>query len=133
MVRPASCAGVLVGAAGFEPTTLSSRTIRATKLRHAPTGCPLSQGPRSVAEARAQTHEGIGSGAHSVAGLGVPVQVSSRPRCPAQSASTAIPGLPLLGSRIRTTARAASTNEIAISQKTIGSPADSPSQAMIAP
>jgi hypothetical protein len=27
----------MVGAAGFEPTTLSSRTIRATKLRHAPT------------------------------------------------------------------------------------------------
>ncbi len=33
--------GGMVGAAGFEPTTLSSRTIRATKLRHAPTGCPL--------------------------------------------------------------------------------------------
>src|SRR4051794_38711688 len=34
----------LVGAAGFEPTTLSSRTIRATKLRHAPTEMPVVAG-----------------------------------------------------------------------------------------
>src|SRR5690349_17750838 len=34
----------VVGAAGFEPTTLSSRTIRATKLRHAPTEMPVVAG-----------------------------------------------------------------------------------------
>ncbi len=34
----------MVGAAGFEPTTSSSRTMRATKLRHAPTECPLGPG-----------------------------------------------------------------------------------------
>ncbi len=28
--------GDLVGATGFEPATLRSRTVRATKLRHAP-------------------------------------------------------------------------------------------------
>ncbi len=33
----------LVGARGFEPPTSSSRTMRATKLRHAPTGCPLQR------------------------------------------------------------------------------------------
>ena len=32
---------VMVGARGFEPPTSSSRTMRATKLRHAPTECPL--------------------------------------------------------------------------------------------
>ena len=31
----------MVGARGFEPPTSSSRTMRATKLRHAPTECPL--------------------------------------------------------------------------------------------
>ncbi len=31
-----SSAGGLVGARGFEPPTLRSRTVRATKLRHAP-------------------------------------------------------------------------------------------------
>ncbi len=31
----------LVGARGFEPPTSSSRTMRATKLRHAPTEGPL--------------------------------------------------------------------------------------------
>ena len=34
----------LVGARGFEPPTSSSRTMRATRLRHAPTECPLQQG-----------------------------------------------------------------------------------------
>ena len=29
----------MVGARGFEPPTSSSRTMRATKLRHAPTEC----------------------------------------------------------------------------------------------
>src|SRR4051812_10233292 len=36
---------VLVGARGFEPPTSSSRTMRATKLRHAPTvGAPEGRG-----------------------------------------------------------------------------------------
>ena len=34
----------LVGARGFEPPTSSSRTMRATKLRHAPTEDALVQG-----------------------------------------------------------------------------------------
>ena len=41
----------LVGARGFEPPTSSSRTMRATKLRHAPTECPLLQGRRMIAQA----------------------------------------------------------------------------------
>jgi hypothetical protein len=37
---------VMVGARGFEPPTLSSRTTRATKLRHAPTEeCPFHRAP----------------------------------------------------------------------------------------
>ena len=55
-------AGEMVGAAGFEPTTLSSRTIRATKLRHAPTGCPLSQGARMVAEDRSDPTRSVRAG-----------------------------------------------------------------------
>jgi hypothetical protein len=35
------CEGKLVGATGFEPATSSSRTKRATKLRHAPTRVPV--------------------------------------------------------------------------------------------
>jgi hypothetical protein len=36
---------VMVGARGFEPPTSSSRTMRATRLRHAPTEVPRSTGP----------------------------------------------------------------------------------------
>jgi hypothetical protein len=43
----------MVGAAGFEPTTLSSRTIRATKLRHAPTEVPGLPSPGMIAAAAA--------------------------------------------------------------------------------
>jgi hypothetical protein len=42
----------MVGARGFEPPTSSSRTMRATKLRHAPTECPTYrnvQGCRMIA------------------------------------------------------------------------------------
>ena len=39
----------LVGARGFEPPTSSSRTMRATKLRHAPTEVPVEQGSRMIA------------------------------------------------------------------------------------
>jgi DNA invertase Pin-like site-specific DNA recombinase len=35
----------MVGARGFEPPTSSSRTMRATKLRHAPTGSPFCRAP----------------------------------------------------------------------------------------
>src|SRR5580765_5934642 len=72
MVGPASPPGLLVGAAGFEPTTLSSRTIRATKLRHAPTGCPLSQGLRMIAEAL--TRAARASGLFDVDRTGAPVR-----------------------------------------------------------
>ena len=36
------CEGEMVGARGFEPPTLRSRTVRATKLRHAPS-CPVRE------------------------------------------------------------------------------------------
>ena len=39
----------LVGARGFEPPTSSSRTMRATKLRHAPTEGARLQGLRMIA------------------------------------------------------------------------------------
>ena len=39
---------VMVGARGFEPPTSSSRTMRATKLRHAPTEMP-AEGPGMIA------------------------------------------------------------------------------------
>ncbi len=42
----------LVGARGFEPPTSSSRTMRATKLRHAPTEMPVVQGSRMIAQPR---------------------------------------------------------------------------------
>ncbi len=38
----------MVGARGFEPPTSSSRTMRATKLRHAPTEMP-AEGPGMIA------------------------------------------------------------------------------------
>ena len=107
MARPQVFGRLLVGAAGFEPTTLSSRTIRATKLRHAPTGCPLSQGERMIADAPTRTT----------------VQASSSDDEETRRA----------GSRIGTTASAARTNEIAISQNTSGSPAWSPRTSMSAP
>src|SRR6476660_4340416 len=40
----------LVGARGFEPPTSSSRTMRATKLRHAPTEGARLQGLRMIAQ-----------------------------------------------------------------------------------
>ena len=39
----------MVGARGFEPPTSSSRTMRATKLRHAPTEGARLQGLRMIA------------------------------------------------------------------------------------
>src|SRR5207253_3132433 len=39
----------MVGARGFEPPTSSSRTMRATWLRHAPTGSSASRGPEEAA------------------------------------------------------------------------------------
>jgi hypothetical protein len=41
----------MVGARGFEPPTLSSRTTRATKLRHAPTDALVVQSPGMIANA----------------------------------------------------------------------------------
>ncbi len=40
---------VMVGARGFEPPTSSSRTMRAAKLRHAPTEVPVEQGTEMIA------------------------------------------------------------------------------------
>jgi hypothetical protein len=37
----------MVGAAGFEPATLRTRTVRATKLRYAPTAITIPR-PRMV-------------------------------------------------------------------------------------
>ena len=42
----------LVGARGFEPPTSSSRTMRATKLRHAPTEVLVEQSLRMIAPVR---------------------------------------------------------------------------------
>lgn len=50
----------MVGAAGFEPTTLSSRTIRATKLRHAPTEVPGLPSPGMIAADRRGRHSRAG-------------------------------------------------------------------------
>lgn len=115
MGRPGLAAEELVGAAGFEPTTLSSRTIRATKLRHAPTGCPLSQGQRMIPEAVVRAADLAGSARSSV----TPPSAHSSAEDPA---SPPLPGR-RAGSGIGTTASAAKTNEIAINQNTIGSPA----------
>jgi hypothetical protein len=55
--------GVLVGARGFEPPTSSSRTMRATKLRHAPTEVLVVQSAGIVARvgpARSRTLAGTG-------------------------------------------------------------------------
>ena len=48
--------GVLVGARGFEPPTSSSRTMRATKLRHAPTEVLVEQSPGIVARGSRPRH-----------------------------------------------------------------------------
>ena len=97
----------MVGAAGFEPTTSSSRTMRATKLRHAPTECPLGPGHDSSRD--------------PVRGFGPPLrpanQVVGR-RPPARTGATA---------------KAAATNEAAMRTKTIGRPSGSPAIPMITP
>jgi hypothetical protein len=48
--------GVLVGARGFEPPTSSSRTMRATKLRHAPTEVLVAQSHGIVARGDPPRH-----------------------------------------------------------------------------
>jgi site-specific DNA recombinase len=50
----------LVGARGFEPPTLSSRTIRATWLRHAPTAPPVTDGKGSLPAAQLGVDGGQG-------------------------------------------------------------------------
>ena len=52
--------GVLVGARGFEPPTSSSRTMRATKLRHAPTEVLVEQSRWIVARV-ARSRRGRGA------------------------------------------------------------------------
>ena len=42
-----TCGNVLVGVTGFEPAASSSRTKRATKLRHTPWQSPPGTDPRS--------------------------------------------------------------------------------------
>ena len=51
---------VMVGARGFEPPTSSSRTMRATKLRHAPTEVLVVQSPGIVARAGRDRHAAPG-------------------------------------------------------------------------
>ena len=48
---------LMVGARGFEPPTSASRTLRAAKLRHAPTetAAPGASGARSIAQGSADT------------------------------------------------------------------------------
>ena len=65
----------MVGVAGFEPTTSSSRTKRATKLRHTP--C-------AAGDSIASTHRGeeIGSAESSVTSVFAPRGNPVGPRCP---------------------------------------------------
>ena len=62
----------LVGARGFEPPTSSSRTMRATKLRHAPTEGARLQGLRMIAH-------GGRTGTWPLGGTRVSSQASARP------------------------------------------------------
>jgi hypothetical protein len=58
----------MVGARGFEPPTSSSRTMRATKLRHAPTEVLVTQSLRMIARdhpGRQPRGDGPGAQAHS--------------------------------------------------------------------
>ena len=66
---------LVVGVAGFEPTTSSSRTKRATKLRHTP--C-------AAGDSIASTHRGeeIGSAESSVTSVFAPRGNPVGPRCP---------------------------------------------------
>ena len=50
----------MVGAPGFEPGTSSSRTMRATRLRHAPRRGILHHGPRPGPRCRTRIHEAGG-------------------------------------------------------------------------
>ena len=52
----------MVGARGFEPPTSSSRTMRATKLRHAPTEVPVLQGAGIVARDGVSRHGTLAGG-----------------------------------------------------------------------
>ena len=89
----------VVGVAGFEPTTSSSRTMRATRLRYTPTGRPLT-GPAD------DTRDRPGSRAQSLARAG----------CAWRG-----------GSWTGHMTTAAATKDAAISPKTIGRPVGSPS------
>ena len=66
---------LIVGVAGFEPTTSSSRTKRATKLRHTP--C-------AAGDSIASTHRGeeIGLAESSVTSVFAPRGNPVGPRCP---------------------------------------------------
>ena len=101
----------LVGARGFEPPTSSSRTMRATKLRHAPT---------------VSAAEGRGMIAH-------PPRPVARPPL-AQAAVAYVPRS--FGMRIFSVASAARIEAPAISQNTVASPPPSvpcPATSMTAP
>jgi hypothetical protein len=121
----------MVGAAGFEPTTSSSRTMRATRLRYAPTGGPL-QGPRMIPQAASETRTTCrrprggsrGSGyARSLGSTGIEPSVRRPwPRPPS-----------LAGSRTGHMTTAAIRNDAAMSPKTIGSPTVSPAALMTKP
>ena len=66
---------LVVGVAGFEPTTSSSRTKRATKLRHT---------PRAAGDSIASTRRGeeIGSAESSVTSVFAPCRNTVGPRRP---------------------------------------------------
>ena len=79
----------MVGARGFEPPTSSSRTMRATKLRHAPTESPVVQGLRMIAQAGGAGHQphsenrstgsGVVAGGHETIDFGGSTDASHRP------------------------------------------------------
>src|SRR5918993_3831920 len=96
----------MVGVAGFEPTTSSSRTVRATRLRYTPTG-PRFTGPGDDTKG-----PGVGRSRQSLA-----------------IATLAWWG----GSRTGHMITAAATKDAAIRPNTIGRPCASPATPMIDP
>ncbi len=55
-IPPSHSGFLLVGVTGFEPATSSSRTTRATKLRHTPKALTRSGPSGSLAQAEALSH-----------------------------------------------------------------------------
>ena len=87
----------MVGARGFEPPTSSSRTMRATKLRHAPTEVLVVQSPGIVARCgrTAMRHPAGGAAGCRASPQAAPVRSrrsAPRPSARRRTAAAARPG-----------------------------------------